>query len=156
MEMDSSVPMVVGTEINTVSKLEPDDFAGKVLSLMPSDVKSADLGCGRILTDWSGMFQTRYVLCDIYEDGIEDTPERRRKYRIEIKYGQKSSRVADVVYGAMFLLAFWLASKFNVIALVLACLLVVVALLMILLLSKSKFGPEQCEKIKKMLQSEEK
>ena len=52
MEMDTSVSMTVGAEMNVVSHLEPDDFAHRVLELMPSDVKSADLGCGRILTDW--------------------------------------------------------------------------------------------------------
>ena len=68
MEMDTSVSMTVGAEMNVVSHLEPDDFAHRVLELMPSDVKSADLGCGRILTEWSILLQTRYVLCDLYED----------------------------------------------------------------------------------------
>ena len=72
MEMDTSVSMTVGAEMNVVSHLEPDDFAHRVLELMPSDVKSADLGCGRLLTDWSILLQTRYVLCDIYEDGVEE------------------------------------------------------------------------------------
>ena len=31
------------------SVLGPEDFAAKVLSVMPKDVKSGDLGCGRIL-----------------------------------------------------------------------------------------------------------
>ena len=118
--MDTSVSMTVGAEMNVVSHLEPDDFAHRVLELMPSDVKSTDLGCGRILTDWSILLQTRYVLCDIYEDGVEEvghpadvesessdstdipndnsdsflTPKEAKlwKYRIEIKYGQKNSR----------------------------------------------------------------
>lgn len=182
--MDTSVSMTVGAEMNVVSHLEPDDFAHRVLELMPSDVKSADLGCGRILTDWSILLQTRYVLCDIYENGVEEvghpadvesessdstdipsdncdsslTPKEAKlwKYRIEIKYGQKNSRAADIIYGAMFLLAFWFASRFNVFTLILAVLLIIAAVFLIISTSRYKFGPVQCEKIRKALQSAEK
>ena len=33
---------------------------------MPEDVKSGDLGCGRILADYSIFMQTRYVLAALY------------------------------------------------------------------------------------------
>lgn len=175
--MDTSVSMTVGAEMNVVSHLEPNEFAHRVLELMPSDVKSADLGCGRILTDWSILLQTRYVMCDIYEDGVEEVahpesvastdsdsadghsiPEesKRWKYHIEIKYGQKNSRAADIIYGAMFLLAFWFASRFNVFTLILSVLLILAAVFLIISTSRYKFGPVQCEKIRKALQSAEK
>ena len=139
--MDTSVSMTVGAEMNVVSHLEPDDFAHRVLELMPSDVKSADLGCGRILTDWSILLQTRYVLCDIYEDGVEEvghptdvasessdstgipsnnrdsslTPKEAKlwKYRIEIKSGKKTSRIGDAVYCFLFIVIFWFLSRWT-------------------------------------------
>lgn len=67
------------------SVLGSEDFGAKVLSVMPEDVKSGDLGCGRILADYSIFMQTRYVLCDIYEDGTETSEDGKTlyKYRIE-------------------------------------------------------------------------
>ena len=158
MELDSSVNLSVDKELNMTSVLGPEDFAAKVLSVMPKDVKSGDLGCGRILADYSIFMQTRYVLCDIYEDGTETSEEGKTsyKYRIEIKYGQKNSRAADIIYGAMFLLAFWFASRFNVFTLILSVLLILAAVFLIISTSRYKFGPVQCEKIRKALQSAEK
>ena len=75
MELDSSVNLSVDKELNMTSVLGPEDFAAKVLSVMPKDLKSGDLGCGRILADYSIFMQTRYVLCDIYEDGTETSED---------------------------------------------------------------------------------
>ena len=44
MELDSSVNLSVDKELNMTSVLGPEDFAAKVLSVMPEDVKSGDLG----------------------------------------------------------------------------------------------------------------
>ena len=85
MELDSSVNLSVDKELNMTSVLGPEDFAAKVLSVMPKDVKSGDLGCGRILADYSIFMQTRYVLCDIYEDGTETSEEGKTSYNTASK-----------------------------------------------------------------------
>ena len=72
MEFDNSVSLTTDRVLNITSELGPEEFAAKVLAAIPSDVKSGDLGCGRILADYSIMIQTRYVLCDIYEEGPEN------------------------------------------------------------------------------------
>ena len=72
MEFDNSVSLTTDRVLNITSELGPEEFAAKVLAAIPSDVKSGNLGCGRILADYSIMIQTRYVLCDIYEEGPEN------------------------------------------------------------------------------------
>ena len=146
--MDTSVSMTVGAEMNVVSHLEPDDFAHRVLELMPSDVKSADLA--------SESSDSTDIPSDNRDSSLTPKEAKLWKYRIEIKYGQKNSRAADIIYGAMFLLAFWFASRFNVFTLILAVLLIIAAVFLIISTSRYKFGPVQCEKIRKALQSAEK
>lgn len=72
MEFDNSVSLTTDRVLNITSELGPEEFAAKVLAAIPSDVKSGNLGCGRILADYSIMIQTRYILCDIYEEGPEN------------------------------------------------------------------------------------
>ena len=72
MDFDNSVSLTTDRVLNITSELGPEEFAAKVLAAVPSDVKSGNLGCGRILADYSIMIQTRYVLCDIYEEGPEN------------------------------------------------------------------------------------
>ena len=154
MEMDSSVRLSVRKEIDVVSALGADDFAAKVLSVMPSDAKSANLGVGRILNDYSIMMVTRYVLCDIFEDGKETLPDGSvlNKYHIEVKSGKKSSRIADAVYCIMFLLCFWFLGNyfkygFNVLFLVLSVLLIIAAAYLMLSTSRRDFGAKESEQI---------
>ena len=109
MDFDTSVVLSEDAVLNVVSPLASFDFSAKVLSALPEGVKAADLGCGRILVDYSTMLQTRYVLCDIYEeDGGEDGTFR---YRIVVKSGKKSSRICDALIGLLFILCFWTAGK---------------------------------------------
>ena len=96
MDFDTSVVLSEDAVLNVVSPLASFDFSAKVLSALPEGVKAADLGCGRILVDYSTMLQTRYVLCDIYEeDGGEDGTFR---YRIVVKSGKKSGRICDALF----------------------------------------------------------
>lgn len=80
---------------------------------MPEDVKSGDHGCGRFLADYSIFMQTRYVFCDIYEDGTETSEDGKTlyKYRIEIKSSKKTNRVVDAVYCFLFIVIFWFLSR---------------------------------------------
>lgn len=156
MELDTSVRLSLDRELEIISELGADAFAAKVLSYMPEDVKSGDLGCGRILADYSIMMQTRYVLCDIYEegkvdageDGLPSTGKTMYKYRIEIKSGKRSSRAGDAVYCVLFLLIFWFlrtwsSQGFNPLFLVLSGLCVLVAAYLFWSGSRDKFGPSQ-------------
>ena len=157
MELDTSVSLSLDRELEITSELGADAFAAKVLSCMPEDVKSGDLGCGRILADYSIMMQTRYVLCDIYEVGTETvayeeglSPEGRTmyKYRIEVKSGKRSSRIGDAVYCVLFLLIFWFlrtwsSQGFNPLFLVLSGLCAAAALYLFWSGSHYKFGPSQ-------------
>lgn len=172
MEFDNSVSLTTDRVLNITSELGPDEFAAKVLAAIPSDVKSGDLGCGRILADYSIMIQARYVLCDIYEEGPEDdktgsadsapvtdkanadetengTPagNARQKYRIELKYGKMNSRIADILYCGMFLAAFWFAGNMTIFTGILAALLVVAAGYLLISSARYKFGQKQCAEI---------
>lgn len=158
MELDSSVNLSVDKELNMTSVLGPEDFAAKVLSVMPKDVKSGDLGCGRILADYSVFMQTRYVLCDIYEDGTETSEEGKTsyKYRIEIKSGKKTSRIGDAVYCFLFIVIFWFLSRwttqgFNPLFLIISGLAVLAALYLIWNSTRSKFGPKESSAIAEAL-----
>ena len=158
MELDSSVNLSVDKELNMTSVLGPEDFAAKVLSVMPKDVKSGDLGCGRILADYSVFMQTRYVLCDIYEDGTETSEEGKTsyKYRIEIKSGKKTSRIGDAVYCFLFIVIFWFLSRwttqgFNPLFLIISGLAVLAALYLIWTSTRSKFGPKESAAIAEVL-----
>lgn len=157
--MDSSVRLSVKKEIDIVSGLNADDFAAKVLSVMPSDARSANLGVGRILNDYSIMMVTRYVLCDIYEDGKETLPDGSvlNKYHIEVKAGKKSSRIADAVYCIMFLLCFWFLGNyfkygFNMLFLILSGLLILAAAYLMLSTSRREFGSRESEQIASALE----
>lgn len=150
MELDSSVNLSLDREVKAVSPLAPEKFAAQLLSLMPEDVKSGDLGCGRIIVDYSIMMQTRYVLCDIYEDGKETSAEGKTsyKYRIEIKSGKKTSRTGDAVYCLLFLILFWFLGKwftvgFNPLFVAIAALAAIAAAYLLWSGVRSKFGPEQ-------------
>lgn len=168
MEFDNSVSLTTDRVLNITSELGPEEFAAKVLAAIPTDVKSGDLGCGRILADYSIMIQTRYVLCDIYEDGPEEvkngstatdkanaaetengTPAGnvRQKYRIEIKYGKMNSRIADILYCGMFLAAFWFAGNMTIYTGILATMLVVAAGYLLISSARYKFGKKQCREI---------
>lgn len=168
MEFDNSVSLTTDRVLNISSELGPEEFAAKVLAAIPSDVKSGNLGCGRILADYSIMIQTRYVLCDIYEEGPEEattgntatdkanaaetengTPAGnvRQKYRIELKYGKMNSRIADILYCGMFLAAFWFAGNMTIYTGILAALLVVAAGYLLISSARYKFGKKQCGEI---------
>ena len=172
MEFDNSVSLTTDRVLHITSELGPEEFAAKVLAAIPSDVKSGDLGCGRILADYSIMIQTRYVLCDIYEEGPEEvkngntggapatdkanadetengTPAgpTRQKYRIELKYGKMNSRIADILYCGMFLAAFWFAGNMTIYTGILAALLVIAAGYILISSARYKFGKKQCEVI---------
>lgn len=154
MEMDSSVDLSTLKEINAKSTLAPEEFADKVLADIPSDIRSANVGYGRILLDFSILMQTRYVLCDIHEEGKDE--DGTYKYRIEIKTGKKTSRIGDAVFCVLFILGFWFAGKwftmdFSPLFLVLTGLIVAAALYLLWSLSRSKFGPEQAEMIAQTL-----
>lgn len=160
MELDTSVRLSLDRELEIISELGAEAFAAKVLSYMPVDVKSSDLGCGRILADYSIMMQTRYVLCDIYEEGKADVGEgglqsgerTMYKYRIEIKSGKRSSRTGDAVYCVLFLLIFWFlrtwsSQGFNPLFLVLSGLCGLAALYLFWSGRRYKFGPAQSDLI---------
>ncbi len=154
MELDSSVVLTVKREVDVVSALSPDDFAAKVLSVMPSEAKSENLGVGRILNDYSTMMLTRYVLCDIFEDGKETLPDGHvlNKYHIEVKSGKKSSRMADAVYCVMFLLCFWFLGNyfkygFNILFLVISALLIIAAAYLMISSSRRAFGSKESDQI---------
>lgn len=157
MELDSSVRLSVDRSLEIISELGPEAFASKVLSCMPKDVRSGDLGCGRILADYSIMMHTRYVLCDIYEDGqVEDGGAFR--YRVDIKSGKKTSRVGDAVYCVMFLLVFWFlrtwsSQGFNPLFLVLSALVAVAALYLLWSGMRDKFGMAQSTAIAASLEA---
>jgi hypothetical protein len=152
MDFDTSVVLSENAVLNVVSPLASFDFSAKVLSALPEGVKAADLGCGRILVDYSTMLQTRYVLCDIYEeDGGEDGTFR---YRIVVKSGKKSSRICDALIGLLFILCFWTAGKwftdgFQVLPVVLSALTGIVGLLV--LMKVSRFGKAQAEAVSSAL-----
>ena len=149
MELDSSVNLSVDKELNMTSVLGPEDFAAKVLSVMPKDVKSGD---------YSIFMQTRYVLCDIYEDGTETSEDGKTsyKYRIEIKSGKKTSRIGDAVYCFLFIVIFWFLSRwttqgFNPLFLIISGLAVLAALYLIWNSTRSKFGPKESAAIAEVL-----
>ena len=155
MELDSSVTLSVDRVVDVASELAPDAFADKVRSCVPADVKSENIGCGRILADYSVMMQTRYVLCDIYEDGTAENGDgniRTYRYRIEIKSGKRTSRIGDAVYCCLFLLTFWFlrswtSQGFNPLFLVLSGLLVLSALYLAWSGHRNGFGKAQADAI---------
>lgn len=153
MELDSSISLSVDRELDIVSELAPDAFAEKVLSCIPGDVKSGNLGCGRILADYSVMMQTRYVLCDIFENGTDETESGKRyRYHIEIKSGRRTSRIGDAAYCVIFLLIFWFlrswtSQGFNPLFLVLSGLLVLLAIYLAWSGRKGGFGKTQSDAI---------
>ena len=159
MELDSSVSLSVDRELDVRSALEPEKFAAKVLSCMPDDVRSGDLGCGRILADYSIMMQTRYVLCDIYENGTETSEggsSQVYRYRIEIKSGKRTSRIGDAVYGFLFIIIFWFLSRwtshgFNPLFLALTVLPALAAAYLFWTGYRSQFGPGQSAAIAAIL-----
>ena len=97
MEFDNSVSLTTDRVLNITSELGPEEFAAKVLAAIPSDVKSGNLGCGRILADYSIMIQTRYVLCDIYEEGPENLEDSDQP----IGKNAESAAITDKVNAAV-------------------------------------------------------
>lgn len=97
MEFDNSVSLTTDRVLNITSELGPEEFAAKVLAAIPSDVKSGNLGCGRILADYSIMIQTRYVLCDIYEEGPENLEDSDKP----IGKNAESAAITDKVNAAV-------------------------------------------------------
>lgn len=156
MDFDTSVVLSENAVLNVVSPLASFDFSAKVLSALPEGVKAADLGCGRILVDYSTMLQTRYVLCDIYEeDGGEDGTFR---YRIVVKSGKKSSRICDALIGLLFILCFWTAGKwftdgFQVLPAVLSALALTGIVGLLVLMKVSRFGKAQAEAVSSALKA---
>lgn len=97
MDFDNSVSLTTDRVLNITSELGPEEFAAKVLAAIPSDVKSGNLGCGRILADYSIMIQTRYVLCDIYEEGPENLEDSDQP----IGKNAESAAITDKVNAAV-------------------------------------------------------
>lgn len=150
MDFDTSVVLSENEVLNVVSPLASFDFSAKVLSALPEGVKAADLGCGRILVDYSTMLQTRYVLCDIYEE------DGTFRYRIVVKSGKKSSRICDALIGLLFILCFWTAGKwftdgFQVLPAVLSALALTGIVGLLVLMKVSRFGKAQAEAVSSAL-----
>lgn len=156
MDFDTSVELSSKeyAVLNVVSPLASFDFSAKVLSALPEGVKAADIGCGMILVDYSTMLQTRYVMCDIYEeDGGEEGTFR---YRIVVKYGKKSSRICDALLGLLFILCFWTEGEwftdgFQVLPAVLSALALTGIVGLLVLMKVSRFGKAQAEAVSSAL-----
>ncbi len=156
MDFDTSVELSSKeyAVLNVVSPLASFDFSAKVLSALPEGVKAADIGCGMILVDYSTMLQTRYVMCDIYEeDGGEDGTFR---YRIVVKSGKKSSRICDALLGLLFILCFWTEGEwftdgFQVLPAVLSALALTGIVGLLVLMKVSRFGKAQAEAVSSAL-----
>lgn len=138
MELDSSVSFTTVGTVNVSSPLGPEEFEDKILSILSYEARAEDLGCGRVVCDYSIILQTRYVMCDIYEEekssassdpgtaanpagiagpGPGAAPDRAQgdtcnRYRIEIKVGKRVSRIADALFCVLFLLCFWFLRSF--------------------------------------------
>jgi len=150
---DTSVRLRTMHELYASSELPPDDFEKSVFEAMSAGRSIRDLGCGRVLADWSGLMRTKYVLCDIYEAdppaGDKAAPYR---YRMEIKVGDKTGIVGDAVYCVLFLSCFWFlwsffAKGFSPLFLILAGIELVVGAALLLSPKLHKFGAEEAVEV---------
>ena len=82
-EFDTSVNLKILDSLTITSELGPEDFEKAVFEAVSAGRTISDLGCGRIMADWSLFMRTRYVLCDIYEEGDAVQQEDGRQDRCE-------------------------------------------------------------------------
>lgn len=157
-EFDTSVNLEKMGEINVVTEMDAEAFETAVYKMLLTGKVISDLGCGRILVDWSVLMRNRYVLCDIYEQDAPDTGTDnqvldsetddkvpvRKSYRIDIKAGEKASPICDIVYCALFLIGFWLLRNYFTMLNPLFLVLVVLDILFVAWLyfepRRTKFG----------------
>lgn len=141
-EFDSSVELRTVESLVVTSELGPEEFEKAVFDSVSAGRTISDLGCGRVLVDWSTFIRTRYVLCDIFEEDAADSPGKT--YRIDVKAGEKNSFGGDIVYCVLFLLGFWLLrcyfKNFSILYLVLVAVDAVAAICLALAPRRSRFG----------------
>ncbi|MBQ9184935.1 MAG: hypothetical protein IJ151_03560 [Bacteroidales bacterium] len=113
MEFDTKVKQVFRLNADVSSKKDLDGVCGELWDVFKSSSKEVgEAGGGQFWLDYSNMFCTRYLICDIVDVSPDDQPEgEKRNYRVKIFSAKKLGYIADVVLALLAVGFMWCLSK---------------------------------------------
>lgn len=159
---DSSVFMRDIKSIEFDSALDLDQLTARMMDTLDSEascgagyIGTHDLGCGRLVLDYSIKLSIRYVMLDIVDLGKSETDAGSNHYRLDIKAGTKNDTWCDIVYCVLFLGGFWFLKSYfkygNALFLAATVLVAVLAALVFTQTRQKKFGQGQGAMILKQI-----
>lgn len=152
MEFDTKIKLRDLERFEIISEKSEEEIFKAIYDICKKNATDiGDAGNGKLWLDYSTVFKTRHITCNIQRSDANDADNNQNKYIITLSSGTKASRIGDALIVLFIITCFWCLSKLIVphspIQYIIGFAISLVALIACSIIFGKAFGREETEKL---------